>query len=374
MQQATTNERPLKRIAALVPNVLGVSPGQRIRIEAWAEHLPQYGWAVNFYPFEDDALHEVLYQPGRYLTKATRMLPCYARQLRRVLQGPRCDALCIYREAALIGPAVIERLARRLGVPMVFDLDDPVFEPLASPTSGWLNRLKFPRKTHTLFRISDHVIAANRLVGDYARQYNPHVSVIPLSPDTERYRPADKANDGPVRVLWSGSHSTMTNLQEIAGPLRQFQATQPGVPLLVIGTGQLDLPGVAVEVRQWAAETEVTDLQAGDIGLVPVPNLPVNRFKIFMKTVQYMAVGLPVIAQKVGSNSEVIEDGVSGFVVETEDEWYDRLCLLARDHELRRRMGAAARQRVMERYSLQGNMPQVAAVFDELTRTRKAAA
>ena len=71
----------MRRIAALVPNVLGSSPGQRVRIESWSRPLKKAGWVVEFYPFEDQRLHAVLYQPGRHLAKAVRMLECYRRQL-----------------------------------------------------------------------------------------------------------------------------------------------------------------------------------------------------------------------------------------------------------------------------------------------------
>ena len=63
----------MKRVAALVPNVLGVSPGQRVRIETWAEHLRAAGWEVDFYPFEDERLHEVLYHPAPPQVKVARL-------------------------------------------------------------------------------------------------------------------------------------------------------------------------------------------------------------------------------------------------------------------------------------------------------------
>lgn len=372
----------MRRIAALVPNVLGFSPGQRVRIELWAEHLKPLGWTVDFYPFEDKALHDVLYQSGsHHAGKAMGMLRCYAQQLKRIMRRPPCDVLFIYREAALIGPAVIERLGKRLGVPIVYDIDDPVFVPYRSPINSWFSLLKFPGKTHSLFRMSDQVISINRLMGDYAAQYNPHVAVIPNCVDTETYRPAsdwpgggDGApnGDGDVRIVWMGSKSTMPNLQAIAEPLAKLQTAHPA-PLRVIGVGELDLPGVKVEMRQWSAAAEVPELQQCHIGLVPLPDLPWNKWKFFLKVVQYMAVGLPVIAHRMGSNSEVIQDGVNGFLVETPEEWHDRMKLLVEDHELRRRMSKAARQTAVENYSTSVQMPRLAQVFDDVVARHQGA-
>ena len=355
----------MKRIAALVPNILGVSPGQRVRIESWAEFLKEAGWAVDFYPFEDSRLHDILYESGHAPAKAARLVQCYLRQLRLVSHGPPCDILFIYREAALIGPALLERLAKRRRVPIIYDVDDPVFLPYRSPMNGWFSLLKFPRKTYTLFRLSSHVIAINQLIATHAAKHNRAVSVIPNCIDIERYQPRPKAPGASVRLVWMGSHSTMPNLATIAGPLKRLQETHQTL-LRVIGVGDVGLPGVTTEMRQWSATTEVSDLQDCDIGLVPLTDLDWNSWKFFFKTVQYMAVGLPVIARRLGSNSEIIEHGVNGFLVETQDEWYNCMRQLATDHKLRLQMGAAARATVIERYSTQKQMPRMVSVFEKV--------
>jgi glycosyltransferase involved in cell wall biosynthesis len=157
----------------------------------------------------------------------------------------------------------------------------------------------------------------------------------------------------------------MPNLDAIKAPLQRVQA-RFGVPVRVIGAGDAAIEGVRIEVRQWSPATEVSDLADCSIGLVPLPDQPWNHWKFFFKTIQYMAVGLPVIAQRMGSNSEVIQDGVNGFLVETGDEWAARLSELIEDPRRRAQMGAAARATVTERFSLQVQQRLVASVFNTL--------
>jgi glycosyltransferase involved in cell wall biosynthesis len=141
--------------------------------------------------------------------------------------------------------------------------------------------------------------------------------------------------------------------------------------LRVIGSSEVSLKGIPTEVKRWSAETEVADLQTSDIGLLPLIDHSWHPWKFFFKTVQYMAVGLPVVARRMGSNAEIIQDGVNGFLVETEDEWRARLRLLIEDAELRKRMGVAARETVLERFSTQVQMPRVVSIFEEvLARAR----
>jgi len=360
----------MKRIAALVPNVLGASPGQRVRIESWAPFLEKSGWTVDFYPFENAKLHEIMYQPGHARAKAIGLFKCYVDQLERILHGLPCDVLFIYREAALIGPAILERLTKRYHVPIVYDLDDPVFLPYRSPMNGWFSLLKFPRKTYSLFRMSKRVIAINQLIANQVAKHNKAVSVIPNCVDIERYQPRQKSPDAPTRLVWMGSHSTMPNLETIATALTHLQ-TSDGLELRVIGAGDPGLHGINTEVRQWSADTEVSDLQDCDIGLVPLTNMAWHPWKFFFKTIQYMAVGLPVVAQRMGSNSEIIEHGVNGFLVETQDEWYKCIKELVDNRELRLRMGEAARGTVVERFSTQKQMPRMIDVFERVLEPSK---
>jgi glycosyltransferase involved in cell wall biosynthesis len=65
-----------------------------------------------------------------------------------------------------------------------------------------------------------------------------------------------------------------------------------------------------------------------------------------------MSLGLPVVATPTGSNLEIINDGVNGFLASSPQEWYDRIITLIDNPELRTSMGEAARKTAEERFSL----------------------
>ena len=65
-----------------------------------------------------------------------------------------------------------------------------------------------------------------------------------------------------------------------------------------------------------------------------------------------MAAGLPVVANPVGTNPEMVIPGVTGFLAHTPDEWSEALRLLASDPELRHKLGSAGRRLVEEKYSV----------------------
>jgi glycosyltransferase involved in cell wall biosynthesis len=73
-----------------------------------------------------------------------------------------------------------------------------------------------------------------------------------------------------------------------------------------------------------------------------------------VSAIEALAGGRPVVATRVGGVPDVVRDGEDGFLVEPGDveQLAERLALLARDPELRERMGQAGRERVLPRYAV----------------------
>jgi glycosyltransferase involved in cell wall biosynthesis len=85
-----------------------------------------------------------------------------------------------------------------------------------------------------------------------------------------------------------------------------------------------------------------------------------------------MSAGLPVIATRVGGNPEVIDEGTTGWLFEPSDA--DALASLLTPlidaPERCRAIGLAARQRVIERFSLKCMLQNYADLYLELARRR----
>ena len=84
--------------------------------------------------------------------------------------------------------------------------------------------------------------------------------------------------------------------------------------------------------------------------------------------IESLASGCPVVATCVGGVPDVVEEGVDGFLVEPGDveAIADRLGRLAADPELRARMGAAGRERVLPRYAVERLIDDVDRLYRSL--------
>jgi glycosyltransferase involved in cell wall biosynthesis len=360
------------RLLAIVPSVYDKNPSQRYRIEQWEPLLRAGGVSVEYRPFESRELNELLYQPGRTAAKARLVAGALRRRLNDVRDARGFDAVYVLREAALLGPPFFERMIARAGVPLVFDFDDAVFERYVSPSNGYLSYLKFPGKTRTICRIAAHVMAGNEYLAEYARKVNPNVTVIPTTVDTSKYTVAARAeNDVPV-IGWTGSYSTVQHLLTLADALRRLAETER-FRLRVIGSPNMSLEGLAgldVEALTWDSKTEVGDLRAIDVGVMPLPEDRWSRGKCGMKALQYMGLAIPTVCSPVGVNSEIIRDGENGLLATTADEWVEKLGLLLRSPELRERLGRAGRETVEARYSAAVQAPRVLQILESVAGTQ----
>ena len=88
-------------------------------------------------------------------------------------------------------------------------------------------------------------------------------------------------------------------------------------------------------------------LSAADIHAMP------SRWEGFgLSAAEAMAAGLPVVATDVGGLREVVADGETGLLVRPGDPFAlaEAIETLARDADLRRRLGEAGRRRVARKY------------------------
>jgi glycosyltransferase involved in cell wall biosynthesis len=361
------------RVLAWVPQELDTSPGQRFRIEQWAPHLRREQIELVWSPFSDEGLGRALKLRGHVGAKSWGVLRALAARMREAWRAKEFDLVYIFREGALLGPALAERVLRWAGVPWVFDFDDAVWVRYVSPANSYLSYLRFPGKTAFLCRHAREVMAGNAYLRDYAARFNPSVAVVPTTIDTAAYRPRPPRAAAPPVIGWTGSYSTEKYLDLVRPALERLRRRRE-FRLVVVGGGAFRADGVEVEHRPWRAETETADLADLDVGLMPLPDADWERGKCGLKALQYMALGLPVVVSPVGVNAEIVGDGRSGLLARTPAEWEEALERLLADADLRRRLGVEGRATVERSYSAEVLAPRVAEIFRRAADVRAGAA
>lgn len=344
---------------------LGAS--SRLRMMQFSPVLRALGIEPGFQPLFDDAYLERLYRGGSRLGPALR---AYARRLSDLRKVRSADLIWLEKEALPWVPATFECALLPKDVPLVTDYDDAIFHRYDMHHRSVV-RWFLGHKIDCVMKVSDLVMAGNAYLADRARSAGARrVEIVPTVVDTERYRVRPPPAPGsPPIIGWIGSPSTWRDYLLPMMPCIIDVAEKTGARIRIVGSGAPKDFHPLVDVIAWREDEEVTQIQQMDIGIMPLDDSPWARGKCGYKLIQYMACGVPVVASPVGVNSEIVEEGINGFLARDDQEWRSALTTLLRDHQLRRRMGNAGRRRIEERYSLEVWAPRVAELLLEAGRS-----
>ena len=180
--------------------------------------------------------------------------------------------------------------------------------------------------------------------------------------------------EGRTVVLHSGRLTPRKGADHLLRAFAQVADTRPEALLLFLGDGperadleslaealglaeQVRFVGFHEDVRRWLAAADLFVLSSLIEGL---PNA----------LLEAMAVGLPVLATRIGGSLEAIEDGVSGVLVEPgrAEPLAAGLGPLLDDADRRAALGAAARARIEARFSLDAIAPRYVTLYERLVR------
>ena len=351
----------MKKVLILCLHRPNRTPSQRFRFEQYLGYLENNGYSFDFSYLLDEKQDKAFYQPGNYFKKLQIILSSTAKRVNNLLQAKKYDLVFVSRQGYMLGTAFFER-AIAGKIPMIFDLDDSIWmnqisEGSQKVVSGnqKLSFLKNPAKTSQLIKMSKLVFAGNEYLAEYSSRFNQNVVIVPTTIDTGSYirKYQNKKENDPVCIGWSGSFSTIEMFKfSIPALLKIKNKYGSKVDFRVIGDGNYYCEELGIQGLPWKAATEIEDLSAIDIGIMPLPNNDWTRGKCGLKGLQYMALKIPSLMSPVGVNTTIIKDGVNGFLPGTEDEWVKQISALVESSELRTRIGEAGRETVVKEYSV----------------------
>jgi glycosyltransferase involved in cell wall biosynthesis len=355
-------QRP-RRLSALFLTRYGrTGASSRYRFTQYQQALAARGIDSTFNSLLDDD-----YLIGRYTSgrgKLARFAKGFLRRLGVLARARRYDVLVIEGELVPYFPAALERLLAVAGVPYVVDYDDAIFHYYDLSPRPLVRRF-LGGKIATVMRHARCVVAGNDYLAEYARRAGaPRVEILPTVVDLDRYSLAPRSDRPaqPFTIGWIGSPLSSRYLAGVAPALARACEDGP-TRVILIGAGDVALPGVHAERLRWSEATEVDDMRRFDVGIMPMPDEPWARGKCGLKLIQYMACGLPVVASPVGVNVQIVEPGINGFLARADDEWVEAFRTLRTRPTLGGEMGQTGRRKIEEQFSLAVAGPLLASIL-----------
>lgn len=338
----------------------GMGASSRLRLAQYAPFLSGAGLEVALRPFLEDDYLTALYE-GRPRTAPA--LAAYRRALAIRDEIRRHDLLWIEKELLPWLPYWLERGVLG-GTPYILDFDDAWALRYAASGSP-LVRLLLRNKFGHLLRGAALTIVANDTLYHWAVSEGArNILLLPTVIDLERYQP-QPLPPGPLTIGWIGTPLTAAYLHEVAEPLRALAQEAP-MRLLVVGAPGFTLPGIEVESLPWSEKSEAALIARCHAGIMPLPGTEWANGKSGYKLIQYMAMARPAVASGIGANNHIVLHGETGFLAQTPQDWITHLHYLRDNPAEAAALGAAARRRVEQNYSLGVTAPILVETISEL--------
>jgi glycosyltransferase involved in cell wall biosynthesis len=175
-------------------------------------------------------------------------------------------------------------------------------------------------------------------------------------------------------VGWIGRMTAVKRTDDVLVAFKRLRDEGVDAVLCMVGDGpdRQDLErrahelGIVRDTLFLGYQEDVAPFYAAFDALV----LPSSNEGTPVSAIEALAAGRPVVATRVGGVPDVVQEGDDGFLVEpgATDDLADRLAQLARDPELRERMGRAGRERVLPRYAVERLVDDVDRLYRSLLR------
>jgi glycosyltransferase involved in cell wall biosynthesis len=303
--------------------------------------------------------------------------------LRRVVDPARYSCIHAVEEAAF--PAAV--LARRHGIPLLYDMQSSLAEQLA-----WLDPMGLAPTRHALDAMEAWLLRRSTLVVTSAGLAVRVKAMVPEVPVREWHFPSAPTDStavgvqrlrdelglsgsGPV-VLYSGSFEPYQGLPELIAAIPAVRARVPDVTFVLVGADRangliehegadgLVTAGALRIVERQPREAMAAYLALADVLVSPRAyggNLPLKVF-------DYLAAGRPIVATDIPTHRTVLADDRAVLVAPRTEALAEGILSVLGDPERAQRLGAAARRYAQAHFGWSRFVDSVEALYAEVER------
>ena len=250
---------------------------------------------------------------------------------------------------------------KKKGTKIIWDFDDQIIHLKEVSAKGFL----------TLSQVSDTIIVGSPLLENLVKEeYRYKVAYFPTT-DGDMYQLfservlENRLSYFPkeIRLVWVGTFSGLRFLYQILPSFELLgeKGKKSGriTRLSVVCDYPLEYEPVnfVLENIKWERDVAVQIMLNAHLGLMPLEDTEETRGKCGFKLIQYMSIGLPIIASKVGINAMIIKDSFGCAVPGVEcEEWARAIFKLVSDKDDWREYCLNSINEWKKNYSYEGNL------------------
>jgi L-malate glycosyltransferase len=347
--------KPTKKILFVCPYPVGQQAGQRFKYEQYFNLFKKNNFNVEVSPFIHPILWKVLYKKGNYFKKFVFSVYGYLRRIYQIPFLKKYDAIYIFMWVVPIGGNLIEKIYLKTSNKVIYDIEDNILINFKKK-NNLISVLRSEKKITFLIKNSDFIITSSPMLSktceNIAGGLNK-VEYISASIQLNKYQPIKKhIKKNKIVIGWTGTHSSKKYLDILKNVFIEIKKKYPKSEIKIISNFNYQINNIEINNTSWSKETEIKDLLEIDIGIYPLSLDKWVEGKSGLKALQYMALGIPVVATSIGMSKKIIDNMKNGILVNNKDkEWVNAIELLIQDYNLRNLIGNNSRKTVYENYS-----------------------
>lgn len=349
-----------------------ISPSSYYRINQYVDKMTVEPFEINQYYAQGDKLKKWYLSIARtnVIKHKFAQFICYTQQYINVLTGLFKDNFYFHPNVVIILRAMIgrkatplicfllNRLAQRTTI--LWDFDDNIFEN---------GEIDF-KVANILTKYADKIIVTSKFLRKQIPQLSDDKFIYLPTSDGDMYtyyckefvEQRNKRYQDELAIVWVGTAVNLPFLQKVishidtAAEIIQQQGKKVILEVVCNQDLQYTTRALLIKNIRWCRDVAIERMLKAHIGIMPLVENEFTKGKGGFKLIQYMSVGLPIIASDVGYNSEVIYPEMKGgYLLKDFGDWTATIVAMASDEIKLQEMGVASRKAWEERFSYETN-------------------
>ncbi|KAA6324888.1 hypothetical protein EZS27_025835 [termite gut metagenome] len=336
----------------------------RLRSYQYFPYLEKQGIEVTVSPFFCDAYLENLYAKKSTLKQ---VIKAYFHRFFSLWKVCKYDRILIEYELFPYLPGWFEFIYKLFNIKYIVDYDDAIFHNYDLHPNQVI-RFLLKNKIDQIMKNSYCVVVGNSYLKERAVFSGAkNIRLMPTVIDVNRYLIKEKKENKNFVIGWIGSDTTFKYVKNIVPILKQL-IEKYHIFIHIVGASESLELGNNEKHLDWLEETEVQSILTFDVGIMPLLDTPWEQGKCGYKLIQYMGCGLPIVASAVGANNDIVEHGLNGFLVNSEQEWFDYIEQYILDPELRKNHRSYGRSLVENKYCIEKQLDIYKEIYEPLNK------
>ncbi len=278
------------------------------------------------------------------------------------------DLIVVQRDVPrdLHGYRKVVQLARQFGKPIIWEIDDLLFElpPEHPDRQNQLFIEALLPMLEVLFE-ADLVTVSSPGLRNYFTQIRENVVLLPNFLDDQIWtlRSPSISPNFPLTIGYMGGHSHKPDIEMILPVIDELLARYPnrlqfvfwGKNLLNSQVNNGAIVQIPIDMPSYPEFVQFFQTVSVDIFIAPLRDTHFNRCKSGIKFLEYSALGVPGVYSNLDPYALIVTQGYDGFLADSAEEWINYLVQLIENPSLRETMGKNAQNTVKEKWLLSNN-------------------